>query len=102
MAKTSLSQYFPTILDDSFVEHGKPNPEIYIKCAAALGYPPSHCIVFEDSISGVAAGKASGAKVVGVATTHTHKELAETDYIIDDFTNLDPVHLISSVFKTPH
>jgi len=102
MAKTNLSQYFPTILDDSFVEHGKPNPEIYIKCAAALGYPPARCVVFEDSISGVAAGKASGAKVVGVATTHTHEELAETDYIINDFTGLDPAELISHLFKKPH
>ncbi|MCX8491157.1 MAG: HAD family phosphatase, partial [Cyclobacteriaceae bacterium] len=102
MAKTNLSRYFPTILDDSFVEHGKPNPEIYIKCAAALGYPPSRCIVFEDSISGIAAGKAAGAKVVGVATTHSHEELAETDFIIDDFTDLDPAQLISHLFKTPH
>jgi len=101
MEKIKLSQYFPTILDDSFVENGKPNPEIYIKCAAALGYSPSRCVVFEDSISGVTAGKAAGTKVVGVATTHTHEELAETDYIIDDFTDLDPAQLISILFKKP-
>lgn len=101
MAKTNLSRYFPTILDDSFVEHGKPNPEIYLKCAAALGYQPNRCVVFEDSISGVTAGRAAGAKVVGVATTHTHKELAETDFIIDDFTDLDPAQLISILFKKP-
>jgi beta-phosphoglucomutase family hydrolase len=98
MAKTNLESYFPTILDDSFVEHGKPHPEIYLKCAAALGFDPSHCIVFEDSLSGVAAGKAAGAKVVGVATTHTHQELAETDYIIDDFASLEPTQLIKSLF----
>lgn len=101
MAKTNLSRYFPTILDDSFVEHGKPNPEIYLRCAAALGYQPNRCVVFEDSISGVTAGKAAGTKVVGVATTHTHEELAETDYIIDDFTDLDPAQLISILFKKP-
>jgi beta-phosphoglucomutase family hydrolase len=101
MAKTNLSRYFPTILDDSFVEHGKPNPEIYLKCAAALGYQPNRCVVFEDSISGVTAGRAAGAKVVGVATTHTHEELADTDYIIDDFTDLDPAQLISILFKKP-
>ena len=102
MAKTNLSRYFPTILDDSFVEHGKPNPEIYLRCAAALGYQPNRCVVFEDSISGVTAGKAAGTKVVGVATTHTHEELAETDYIIDDFTDLDPAQLISILFKKPN
>ena len=84
MAKTNFEIYFPTILDDSFVEHGKPHPEIYLKCAAALGFAPADCIVFEDSLSGVEAGRASGAKVVGVATTHTHEELASTDLIIDE------------------
>lgn len=99
MAKTQLASYFPTILDDSFVEHGKPNPEIYIKCAAALNYNPAHCVVFEDSLSGVAAGKAAGCKVVGVATTHTHAELADTDLVIDDFTKLDPAEVIHKLYN---
>ncbi|MBI3218810.1 MAG: HAD family phosphatase [Bacteroidetes bacterium] len=99
MAKTQLTSYFPTILDDSFVEHGKPNPEIYIKCAAALHYAPADCVVFEDSLSGVAAGKAAGCKVVGVATTHTHAELADTDLVIDDFTNLNPADIIQKLYK---
>jgi beta-phosphoglucomutase len=99
LSKTNLESYFPTILDDTFVENGKPHPEIYIKCAAALGFAPAHCIVFEDSLSGVEAGKASGAKVVGVATTHTHEELAGTDFVIDDFQNLDPLELIQKIFK---
>ena len=98
LAKTHFESYFPIILDESFVENGKPNPEIYIKCAAALGYDPANCIVFEDSLSGVEAGKAAGAKVVGVATTHTHEELAGTDYVIDDFRNLDPLTLIQNLF----
>ena len=98
MAKTHLEKYFPIILDDSFVENGKPNPEIYIKCAAALGFEPENCVVFEDSISGVQAGNAAGAKVVGVATTHTHEELSSTNLVIDDFTDLDPLTLIKKIF----
>ncbi len=99
MAKTQLTSYFSTILDDSFVEYGKPNPEIYIKCAAALNYAPADCVVFEDSLSGVAAGKAAGCKVVGVATTHTHAELADTDLVIDDFMNLNPSEIIQKLYK---
>jgi len=98
MSKTQLADYFPTVLDDSFVDHGKPHPEIYLKCAAALGYAPEDCIVFEDSLSGVAAGKASGAKVVGVATTHTFEELKETDFVINDFTDLNAIALVKSLF----
>ena len=99
MAKTHLGKYFPTILDDSFVTHGKPHPEIYLKCAAALGFAPENCIVFEDSLSGVAAGKAAGAKVVGVATTHTHEELSDTDLVISDFRNLDPIQIAKQLFE---
>ncbi|MFM7859249.1 MAG: HAD family hydrolase, partial [Flammeovirgaceae bacterium] len=98
MSKTHLAEYFPIILDDSFVEHGKPHPEIYLKCAAALGYAPENCVVFEDSLSGVAAGKAAGAKVVGVATTHTFDELKETDLVINNFTGLNAIALVKSLF----
>jgi beta-phosphoglucomutase-like phosphatase (HAD superfamily) len=35
-----------------------------------IGIPPERCIVFEDSLSGIEAGKKAGCVVVGVATTH--------------------------------
>ena len=98
LSKTNLNDYFPVILDETFVDHGKPNPEIYLKTAAALDKDPKDCIVFEDSLSGVAAGKAAGCKVVGVTTTHTPDELAETDYVIDDFLDLNPETLVRSLF----
>jgi beta-phosphoglucomutase len=98
LAETGMVDWFPTILDESFVTRGKPDPEIYLKTAAALGFKPENCIVFEDSLSGVRAGKAAGCKVVGITTTHTPEELSETDFIIDDFRGLDPKTLISRLF----
>jgi len=98
LSKTNTERFFPTILDDSFVSKGKPDPKIYLKSAAAVGYKPENCIVFEDSLSGVAAGKAAGCKVVGITTTHTPEELSQTDFIIEDFQNLDPETLISRLF----
>lgn len=97
LSKTGLGKYFPVILDDSFVSRGKPDPEIYIKAAAALGLPNQNCIVLEDSLSGVLAGKRAGSKVVGVSTTHTAEELSDTDLVIDDFEGLDPLSLIAMV-----
>jgi len=97
---TRLRNYFTTILDQSDVVHGKPNPEIYLKVAARLGFEPKHCIVFEDSLSGVESAQRAGAKVVGVTTTHSHKELAHTDFIISDFINLEPQDLFENVFRT--
>ena len=97
LSKTRLGKYFPIILDDSFVSRGKPDPEIYMKAAAALGLPNQNCLVFEDSLSGVLAGKRAGSKVVGVSTTHTAEELSDTDLVIDDFEGLDPLSLIAIV-----
>ncbi|HTJ51268.1 MAG TPA: HAD family phosphatase [Cyclobacteriaceae bacterium] len=86
--KTGIGSFFDAILDDTFVNKGKPDPEIYIKAAHALGYDPQKCIVFEDSISGVLAGHNARCKVVGVTTTHTANELALTDLIIEDFEGI--------------
>jgi mannitol-1-/sugar-/sorbitol-6-phosphatase len=44
----------------------KPDPEGFLKGAAALGFGPDDCIVFEDSEAGITAGKAAGMRVVGV------------------------------------
>ena len=85
---TNLRKYFSIILDDTFVTEGKPNPEIYIKVAKALNLPNSQCIVIEDSLSGVTAGKRAGSKVIGITTTHTAEELHEADLIINDFDEL--------------
>jgi beta-phosphoglucomutase len=98
LEKTGTAGYFPTILDESFVTRGKPDPEIYLKTAMALGYKPENCVVFEDSLSGVIAGKAAGCKVVGITTTHTAAELSETDFVIDNFDDLEPQTLISRLF----
>jgi beta-phosphoglucomutase len=100
LSNTGLGDYFKIILDESDVMHGKPNPEIYLKVADKLGYEPGHCIVFEDSLSGVESAKRAGAKVVGVATTHTMEELSHTDFVIEDFMGLDPGLLFSTIFKS--
>lgn len=52
--------------DDPAVKNGKPAPDIYIEAAKRLGVDPSDCLVFEDALSGVRAGKAAGCQVVAV------------------------------------
>lgn len=98
LSKTRTEKYFPVILDDTFVTRGKPDPEIYLKAAAALKFAPENCIVFEDSLSGVDAGKAAGCKVVGLTTTHSSEELKKTDFTINNFIDIDPKALINKIF----
>ncbi|HET9053865.1 MAG TPA: HAD family phosphatase, partial [Cyclobacteriaceae bacterium] len=57
---TGIEKYFDTVLDESYVTIGKPDPEIYLKAARALNFDPADCIVIEDSFAGVEAGKRAG------------------------------------------
>jgi beta-phosphoglucomutase len=98
LSKTGTGRFFKTILDESSILHGKPNPEIYLRAAKALNFPPQQCIVIEDSLSGVAAGKSAGAKVIGITTTHIPEELYDTDLIINDFEELEPKTVIAMLF----
>ncbi len=79
----------PTVLVTAEdVSEGKPEPEGYLRAAFALGAPASRCVVIEDSAAGVAAGRAAGAFVVAVATTHPEHELARADVIVPDLRAL--------------
>lgn len=77
------------------IHRGKPDPEPYQKGAAKLNLPPEDCVVIEDAPSGVRAGKAAGARVIGVRTTTIDQELlaAGADWIANDCASLrvDPV-----------
>jgi HAD superfamily hydrolase (TIGR01509 family) len=48
------------------VSHGKPDPEIYLKAAGRLGVAPGEMVVLEDSLNGLLAAKAAGARCVVV------------------------------------
>lgn len=65
----SFRSYFDVIIDGSMVSRGKPDPEGYLLAAKALGEAPSDCIVVEDSLQGIMAGKNAGAEVWGLYTT---------------------------------
>lgn len=94
---TGIGHYFDLILDERVVSRGKPDPEIYIKSAKALNLPNAQCIVIEDSLSGVAAAKASGSKVIGITTTHSEEELKNTDLTIRDFDDLNMNQLMKLI-----
>lgn len=89
LEETRTSVFFSVILDGHSVRNSKPDPEIYLKTAAALHYPPEKCVVIEDSISGVASALSAGCKVIGITTTHTRQELHRTNHNIDNFNELN-------------
>lgn len=70
-----LDTAFDFVATRDDVEHGKPNPEIYLLVAAELGVDPSACLVIEDSPSGVQAAVNAGMHVLAVATPFTRERL---------------------------
>lgn len=69
------------IISGDMVERGKPDPEPYRRGAELLGFRPEECIVVEDAPSGVGAGIAAGARVLGVLGTHSAEELKGADWV---------------------
>ncbi len=74
----SLFQAIVTGLD---IKHKKPAPDIFLKAAELVGANPGRCLVVEDAISGVAAGKAAGARVLALTTSFSAHELSDADWI---------------------
>ncbi|MGI5212875.1 HAD-IA family hydrolase [Plantactinospora sp. CA-290183] len=70
------------------VRAGKPDPEGYLLAARRLQVDVTSCVVVEDSPAGVAAGKAAGAVVVGLASTHHPDALADADVVIEQLAAL--------------
>jgi HAD superfamily hydrolase (TIGR01509 family) len=67
MDRAKLKPYLDLQLSNEDVKKPKPDPEIYITAAKALGLKPSECLVVEDNEHGIAAARASGAKVMVVS-----------------------------------
>jgi HAD superfamily hydrolase (TIGR01509 family) len=75
---TGLAPLFEHVFSAVQVAHGKPAPDLHLLAARTLGEPPERCIVIEDTVRGVMAGRAAGARVVGFAgAAHATAALAE-------------------------
>lgn len=89
LEKTGTRKFFQVVVDGDMVENSKPHPEIYLKTAALIHYLPQKCVIIEDSLSGIEAGRRAGCRVIGITTTHSRSELQPvTDLVIDDFDQL--------------
>jgi HAD superfamily hydrolase (TIGR01509 family) len=90
-----LSHSFNAWVTSEDVLQGKPDPEVFLKAASEAGFPPNRCIVFEDAHVGIAAARAAGMRVIGVATTHPKSELHAADLSVERLDELDITQLTS-------
>ena len=70
------------------VNRGKPAPDCYQLGAKRVGHGPASCIVFEDAPPGIAAGRAAGARVVALRTTHPDADFEGAAAIVSDYSSV--------------
>lgn len=73
---------FEAVVASEDVRRGKPDPEVFVKAAAAIGQDPARSVVFEDTPMGVEAAVAAGARVVAVTGTHPPETFPGVDRIV--------------------
>ena len=88
--------FAPHIFSATEVAEGKPSPDLFLHAARAMGAAPKDCLVIEDSVAGVAAGRAAGMTVFGfVGASHfspldkgAHLTAAGAELLFDDMARL--------------
>lgn len=86
----ALAEAFDFVATRDDVEHGKPDPEIYLLVSGELDIAPSNCLVVEDSPSGVRAALAAGMRVMAVSTPFTRRQLHQSNLVPDELIVDDP------------
>jgi len=81
---------FSAVVSAGMYRKSKPDPECFLMAASMIGVDPRECVVFEDGIPGIRAGKAAGMQVVAVTFTHPRERLvaAGADFVIDGYVGL--------------
>lgn len=66
LERHDLARWFDCVITGEQVQHGKPHPDIYLKAAAGVQTLPAHCLVVEDALSGLQAGRSAGCATVAI------------------------------------
>lgn len=85
---TGVDDCFDAYVTGEEVSNSKPAPDTFLKAAEKLLLAPGRCLVVEDAVQGVQAGKKAGMKVVAVCTTRGREDLEEADLIVDSLGEL--------------
>ena len=85
LERIEMLPYFDAIIDGNRITKSKPDPEVFLLGAEATNCEPEECVVFEDAVAGVKAGKSGGMRVIGVGQPDI---LIEADLVISGFEKM--------------
>ncbi len=89
-----LLPFFAVVLGGDSAPRKKPSPDPVLQAAAKLGVDPRECVVVGDTENDVRAGKAAGARTIGVTWgygTRVRLEAAGVDHLIETPDALPPL-----------
>jgi sugar-phosphatase len=97
IAKLQISDFIDARTSAESLSYGKPHPQVYLDCAAALDVSPVECLCFEDSFNGLIAAKAARMKCVVVPDRHqqTLPKWAAADLKLSSLQNFNGLLLDS-------
>lgn len=91
LERVGITHFFDAIIDGNSVSEAKPNPEVFLKGAEALGVEPNQCVVFEDAAAGIEAARRGKMHCVGVGSPDI---LNDADMIIPGFKSFSVYTLL--------
>lgn len=83
-----FSNYFDVIITGSDLEHGKPDPDPYLKALEKLDLTKNECIVIENAPLGITAAKRAGLYCVAVASMLEPEKIKHADLVLEDHADL--------------
>jgi beta-phosphoglucomutase-like phosphatase (HAD superfamily) len=89
LALEPLGRYFKVKVSSEDVARGKPAPDIFLRAAEFLGVAPETCCVVEDSVAGVAGGRAAGMQVIGITNSLPAAALEAATQVVSDYAEIE-------------
>lgn len=91
--KLEARAFFDAVISAEHLPHAKPHPEVFMRCAELLGIEYCRCVVIEDSVNGVIAGKSAQMTVIAVPDAeHLHvAAFAVADYRCERLSDAIPI-----------
>lgn len=88
LTQLGILDCFDHVITSESVPRGKPNPDVFLAAAKALGVAPAKCLVFEDSLIGVKAAVAAGMSVACVPSGPSEEIRRLTPYVFGSLADV--------------
>ena len=97
LERIGLRDQFDAVIDGNSVSNAKPDPEVFLKAAGAVGCAPKECVVFEDAAAGVQAALNAGMLCIGIGSPAV---LRDAHFVIPGFAGIHTDALMDRIEST--